>query len=77
MPVSEHERRHFALIAAAMAEEKDEQIRDALQTTPAARVLTGFLLGAVPRPRGVAAALNDRAEGQIGLAQAAQRLRRR
>ena len=74
MPVSERDRRHFEIIAAAMTEEKEEQIREALRTTPAIRVRTGFLLGALPAA--IVAALDERSEGQIGLARAAARLRR-
>jgi hypothetical protein len=68
MAVSEQDRRHFAIIAGAMATEKEEQRREALHTTAAERVATGFLLGAVPRSRAIEAALDERAAGQIGLA---------
>jgi hypothetical protein len=68
MSVSVRDRLHFALIAEAMAVEKGEQRREALRTSPAERVATGFLLGAVPRDAATEAALDRRAAGQIGLA---------
>jgi hypothetical protein len=76
MEVSEQDRRHFAAIAEAMAAEKDEQRREALRTTAAERVLTGFLLGAVPRTTAIEAALDERAAAQIGLARRRAALRR-
>jgi hypothetical protein len=76
MAVGERERRHFAVIAAAMAEEKEEQRHEVSATTAAERVRTGFLLGAVPRTPAIETALDDRAEAQIGLAHAARRLKR-
>ncbi len=68
------DRDRFARIGAAMAEKKSEQRRDALRTTAAERVASGFLLGAGPRTPGVARALDRRAEQQIGLAEAGRRL---
>lgn len=58
-----------------MADKKVAQRREALTTSPAERVATGFLLGAVPRSRGTEQALDERAQGQIGLAQAGRRMR--
>jgi len=76
MGVSEQDRRHFATIATVMGAEKDEQRREVLRTTAAERVLTGFLLGAVPRTPAIEAALDERAAGQIGLARRRDALRR-
>ncbi len=69
MPASEADRRHFALIAATMADEKAEQRREALQTSMAERVALGFRLGAGPHSAACEAALDARAAAQIGLAQ--------
>jgi hypothetical protein len=51
-----------------MAMEKAEQRADALRTTIAERIATGFLLGAVPCDEVTELALEQRALGQIGLA---------
>lgn len=69
MSVSIRDREHFSLIAAAMAAEKDEQRRDALETSVAERVAVGFRLGAGPRDAACEAALDKRAAEQIGLAE--------
>jgi hypothetical protein len=68
MAVSARDRRHFAVIAEAMAAEKDEQRAQALSTTAAERIAVGFVLGAVPRHDATEEALDERALGQIGLA---------
>jgi hypothetical protein len=68
MAVSERDRRHFAVIAEAMAVEKAEQRAQALRTTAAERIAVGFVLGAVPRDDATEQALDERAVGQIGLA---------
>jgi hypothetical protein len=68
MAVSERDRRHFDAIAQAMAMEKAEQRADALRTTIAERIATGFLLAAVPCDEATELALEQRALGQIGLA---------
>jgi hypothetical protein len=73
--VSGKDRDRFARIGAAMTDKKTAQRRDALLTTPADRVATGFLLGAGPRSPGIERALDDRAERQIELARAGRRLR--
>lgn len=69
MPVSSQDRRHFTVIAEAMAAEKAAQRHEALCTTAAERVALGVLLGsAVPRDAAIDQALDERAVGQIGLA---------
>lgn len=69
MPASASDRRHFALIATTMADEKAEQRREALQTSMAERVALGFRLGAGSRSAACEEALDARAAAQIGLAQ--------
>jgi hypothetical protein len=69
MAVSNRQRRHFAAIAEAMAAEKAAQRAEVLRTTVVERVIAGFLLGVVPRNPSIDQALDERAYGQIGLAQ--------
>lgn len=76
MAASDRERRHFAVIAATMAEEKAEQRREAASTSVAVRVRSGILLGVAPRTAAIERALDDRADAQIGLARAGRRQRR-
>jgi len=61
--------RHFAAIAEAMAGEKRAQRAEVLRTTPAERVALGFVLGAVPLDAASQRMLDERAAGQLGLAQ--------
>jgi hypothetical protein len=68
MAVTEGDRRHFAVIAEAMAEEKAGQRAETLLTTAAERMTIGMLLGAVPRDAAIEQALDERAHAQIGLA---------
>lgn len=76
MSVSNRDRQHFALVAEVMAEVKDEQRRDALATTAGERVRIGFLLAALPRAAASEVLLDERAAGQIGLAERRPRRRR-
>jgi hypothetical protein len=75
MAVTAADRRHFELIAVAMAAEKAAQRLEALDSTPAERVALGFQLGAVPRSDAIEAALDERAQGQLGLARRGRALR--
>jgi hypothetical protein len=68
MAANRRDRSHFALIAAAMKAEKEEQRREALQSTARERIAAGILLGAVLGDAAVAEALDRRAAAQIGLA---------
>lgn len=76
MAVTSRERRHFQLVGEAMAAKKDEQRRDALCSTAAERVVLGFRLGAQPNSAASDAALDERADAQIGLAIRGRALRR-
>ena len=75
--VSAKDRDHFARIGAAMTAKKTAQRQEALRISPAERVATGFLLGAVPRSPGIERALDERAEQQIELARKGRHLRTR
>lgn len=75
MAVTSRDRRHFQLVGEAMAAKKAEQRRDALSSTPAERVALGFRLGARTKPDATDAALDERAEAQIGLAVRGRALR--
>ncbi len=59
---------HFRAIAEAMAAKSREDCLEAVASSPAERVRTGFLLGDVPRTPAIEAELDARARGQIGLA---------
>lgn len=56
------------MIAAEMEAEKAEQRLEVLQSTARERIEIGFLLGAGPRDEATERALDERADGQIGLA---------
>jgi hypothetical protein len=68
MAVSERDRPHFDAIARTVAMQKAEQRAEALRTTIAERIATGFVLGAVPCDEATELAREQRALGQIGLA---------
>jgi hypothetical protein len=68
MAVAERDRRHFAVIAEAMAAEKAGQRAETLQTTAVERMRIGMLLGVELRDAVIEQALDERARAQIGLA---------
>lgn len=59
---------HFRAIAEAMAVKSRQDCEEAVLSSPAERVRTGFLLGDVPRTPAIEAAMDADARGQIGLA---------
>lgn len=75
VPVSERERRHFAAIAQAKREERQERIREALAEPAVKRIIEGLELGeAMPTSPEREALLDARALGQAELQQRARRL---
>lgn len=76
MALTDHDHRHFQLVGEIMAAKKDDQRREALRSTPAERVALGFQLGARKQNDAIDAALDERADAQIGLAKRGRFLRR-
>jgi hypothetical protein len=76
MAMTRGARRHFEAVAEAMAAEKHDQRLEALRSSAASRVRAGFEVGSISLPPGGELALDERAEGQVGLARRALLLRR-